>query len=133
MLWPQPITATLRPMRRLPLLTRLFAVLMALSMLPGWGEVFESAEHLVHYGHLPHSAVHELHAGQEAPHHGPVEHGCNPLFHPCGAHGVKAVVGAGVSVPAPVLFLVTRKDAPLVAEGRLADLYRPPPTPPPIA
>lgn len=122
-------------MCRHPRLLRFFALLMALAMLPGWGEVFESVDHLVRLGHLPHSAGHELHADHGAPPMGPAEHhGCTPVSHTCGARSLRAVVFAAARVPPPVLFLVpTGNDRPLEVEPRMLERATPPPKPPPIA
>jgi len=120
-------------MYRHRVLTRLVALLMALAMLPGWGEVFETAEHVIVYKHFPHSAAHELHANDEAPVSEPGDIGCNPLFHVCGAKAVKAIVSRSEDLPAPRLFVIRSTDRVLVGETRPPeDLSLPPPTPPPI-
>jgi hypothetical protein len=54
-------------------------------MLPGWGELIETAEHLLHDGHLPHSESHEVVANAEQ-HTTDTEHGCTPTSHHCECH-----------------------------------------------
>ena len=81
--------ATLHAMRlRLrQILRQLLAVGLMVSLLPGLVELVENIEHLLHDGHLPHSAQHEQEQSAESHDDGlDAEHGCTPMAHHCGCH-----------------------------------------------
>jgi len=65
---------------------RILSLLLILTMLPGWGELIETAEHLLHDGHLPHSTAHEESADSEHHNVATTEHGCTPTSHQCECH-----------------------------------------------
>lgn len=72
-------------------LRQLLVFLLCISLMPGWVEVLENLEHLVHDGHLAHAddhAAHDGHDHEEAAAHEALEaeHGCTPLRHSCGCH-----------------------------------------------
>ena len=79
---------------------RLLVLLLALAMMPGAAELFESAVHLVSEGHVAH-AVPESGSESDAHHPEGPEHGCTPTFHLCGCHASLAFVGP-VGVPVTV-------------------------------
>ncbi|MBT3218344.1 MAG: hypothetical protein HN348_04580 [Proteobacteria bacterium] len=65
-----------------------------MSLLPGLSEVFETVEHLLHDGHLPHSEQNEEAQHLEV-HNGTLgdEHGCTAMSHTCPCHlGVPGIV-----------------------------------------
>lgn len=120
-------------MRLRPLLRRLCTLLLAVSLLPGLSELVESLEHLLHDGHLPHSAQHEQQ--QHVEHHAQGlddEHGCTPMSHQCGCHAsVPGVLAAGhpdIGRPAPAA-----EGRPLGPEDTPLSRANAPPTPPPRA
>ena len=110
---------------------RLLVALLALSILPGWTELLENLEHLLHDGHLAHSVQHDDVAVDEG-HEGADEHGCTPMAHQCGCHAsMQAVLTAGDDDQ-------TRRHSVEEARGFTTEwspLTRaiPPPTRPPIA
>lgn len=65
-------------------LHQLLAFFLTLSLLPGWNELLENFEHLVHDGHLAHLSNHD----EDEANHPPLgtEHGCTPLRHSCPCH-----------------------------------------------
>lgn len=114
---------------------RLMVALLALSILPGWPELLENVEHLLHDGHLAHSAQHDEASEGEAFHeeHGDTdEHGCTPMAHHCPCHISLQAVLTPTHVPKA---RVASHDE---TRGSLDDwdptsLAIPPPTRPPIA
>jgi hypothetical protein len=97
------------------------AVLMGL--VPGLGEVVESAVHLAATGHLPHSAG-ETDLGDQGP-----EHSCGVTLHSCGCCAGQPVVpeveAAVVELSAPTLARM-RRGALAVLERAPARPFRPP-------
>lgn len=63
---------------------RFLVFVLILSILPGWPELLENVEHLLHDGHLAHSAQHDEAADEG--HDDVAEHGCTPMAHHCGCH-----------------------------------------------
>lgn len=63
-------------------LKMVLCALLVFGLLPGSEELIETAAHLLHDGHLPHSEQHELVAATEACDDSD-EHGCTPLAHHC--------------------------------------------------
>ncbi len=124
------------PMDKASPLRRLITLLMVLLMLPGWGELIEAAEHLVHDGHLPHTEAHEHAAADEEHAHEAGDedcaHGCSSMIHACGCHvsmpGVLAEASPELS--APPVHPEHRSSAP---ERRWSTRSHAPPTPPPLA
>lgn len=119
------------PSRR-PILRRLLALLLALALLPGWAELVENVEHLLHDGHLAHSEVHELAQASEDAHETTDEHGCTPVSHHCGCHmSVPGVLAdSDLTIGAPPMSM---DRLALALEGRLLERAQAPPTPPPNA
>lgn len=120
-------------MRVRHLLRQLLTLLLVLSLVPGLGELVESAEHLLHDGHLPHSESHEL-AGVEESH--PVEaapeHGCTPMSHTCGCHVSTPATLPTAAMPERVDHLVVARFHPF-GDDLLVSRANAPPTRPPIA
>ncbi len=113
-------------------LRKLLSLLLMLAMLPSWGELVETAEHMLHDGHLPHSASHEAVASTEKHAAVDTEHGCTPLSHHCACH-VSMPVLPGDSPPAlrPLQTVTLLRWSP--REDTLSSRSDPPPTPPPAA
>ena len=65
----------------------LMTLVLVVSMTPGWGELLENLEHLVHDGHLAHFSEHVEADGEHADEHAAEdEHGCTALSHSCPCH-----------------------------------------------
>ena len=107
---------------------------LVLSLSPGLTELLENLEHILHDGHLAHSALHDEHEDEDEVHAAiEAEHGCTPMSHNCGCH---------ISVPI-ILVDATHGDPP--RRGLLAPTFNPtrasgpltranaPPVPPPTA
>jgi len=77
--------------------------LLCISLMPGWAEVLENIEHLVHDGHLAHTEDHAAHDGHDhedvAAHEAlEAEHGCTPMSHSCGCHvSVPVILADGLT------------------------------------
>lgn len=115
-------------------LRQLLTLLVGLSLMPGWGELLENLEHVVHDGHLAH-AVLVAHADDEAHGHEALEaeHGCTPVQHTCPCHvSVPALAPEGAALPEPVRVAV-RRDRPPVRDDRPLQRAQAPPLPPPRA
>jgi hypothetical protein len=113
-------------------LRQLLTFVLVLSLMPGFGELLENGEHLLHDGHLAHTSSHEGEehtAGHEAL---AAEHGCTPVTHMCPCH---------VSIPAlvPDKFELVPIVSAAVQAGAIESEQRPvtranaPPVRPPIA
>jgi|GEM_PF-6274142 len=76
---------------------KIYALVLALVMMPGSFEFMENAAHLLARGHLAHVAA----DGDQHQPPGP-EHGCTPLFHVCACHTGLAFLG---SQPPPAISL----------------------------
>lgn len=115
---------------------RLLIALLALALLPGWPEVIENVEHLVHDGHLAHSEAHEHAAEDHAAHeqHADTdEHGCTPMAHRCPCHvSLAALIPAASEPPARGWLDLPALTVPFTEGGPLTRAI-PPPTRPPIA
>lgn len=82
----------------------LMTLVLVVSMTPGWGELLENLEHLVHDGHLAHFSEHGE-GGEHADEHAAEdEHGCSALSHSCACHvsvpGILADADAEPDLPA---------------------------------
>jgi hypothetical protein len=74
---------------------------LVLGLLPGAEEAVETVAHLVHDGHLPHSAAHAEVADTEDC-GAADEHGCTPLDHHCGCcASAPALPPTGAPLDAP--------------------------------
>ena len=71
------------PGRLLRALRSVLLILAVFGLTPGATELVEAVEHVVHDGHLPHSAEHAATADAEE-HDTSDEHGCTPTAHHCG-------------------------------------------------
>ncbi|MCB9759091.1 MAG: hypothetical protein H6739_04560 [Alphaproteobacteria bacterium] len=115
------------------LLRHLTTLMMVLSLLPGLPEILESVEHLLHDGHLPHSAQHEAEqADEDHSATADAEHGCTPTAHHCGCHSSTPGIlnDFGLEPPRRSLTLEPR----LVLADRVPSSWaNAPPTPPPLA
>ena len=114
------------------LLRKLLAIAMAVSLMPGVVELVESVEHLLHDGHMPHSAQHELVEAIETHDLGHEEHGCTPMTHTCGCH-VSSPAVLGEETQLAVRRTSTLERRGVAAEHLLQSRANAPPTPPPIA
>lgn len=68
--------------------SKIVALLLAWTLMPGAFEVVESTAHLVTEGHLPHAS----HAADQHEPSGP-EHGCTSVFHLCSCHASLSFIG----------------------------------------
>ena len=107
----------------------LLVALLALSILPGWPELLENVEHLLHDGHLAHSAQHEEAADEG--HAALDEHGCTPMAHQCGCHTSVLAVLQDASVPELARWSSQEAQA-YWTEWSPLNRAIPPPTRPPI-
>ena len=115
------------------LLRQLCTMLLVLSLVPGLGELVESAEHVLHDGHLPHSEQHDLAAGEESHSRDETpEHGCTPMSHHCGCHVSSPATLPSAQLPARVDQLLAARLHPH-RDRALVSCANAPPTPPPIA
>lgn len=110
----------------------LATLLVCISMLPGWVEIVENIEHLVHDGHLAHLGDHA--GDEEVAHHDALEaeHGCTPTNHTCGCHAsVPILLSDAFSLPSRSGRVVNAQPPTL----RVVLLHRAnaPPVPPPLA
>lgn len=115
---------------------RLLIALLALTLLPGWPEVIENVEHLVHDGHLAHSDAHDDAADEQAAHHAhgdTDEHGCTPMAHRCPCHVSLAALVPPGALPSAGQWLDLPVGTVPSAEGGPLTRAIPPPTRPPIA
>jgi len=104
----------------------------AVLLLPGWVELLENLEHLVHDGHLPHGELHEAEGAGEDHAVESAEHGCTPVSHHCGCHvSIPAILAADAALPHRVL--VFSRTTPPTTDDRPASRANAPPTRPPIA
>lgn len=127
-----PPSATVLWMFTHPLLHKLLALLLVVSLLPGLPELLESVEHLLHDGHMPHSEQHE--SEQLAESHGThadQEHGCTPMAHHCGCHISMAGILPGAAA-LQVQRLLELQPSLLSFEPRPQSRANAPPTRPPI-
>lgn len=117
----------------MPRALRLFATLLVcISMLPGWMEIVENLEHLVHDGHLAHLSDHD--GDEELANHQAIEaeHGCTPTNHTCACHtSVPVLLSDAFALSSRSGRLVNARPPSL----RVALLHRAnaPPVPPPLA
>jgi len=104
----------------------LLLLCLALGLVPGLGEMAESAVHLVTAGHLAHSGADHGDLGDQGD-----EHGCGTTQHHCGCCASQVVAAAPtVTASEPVLPAVGR----VPTEAALVSLNAPaPPRRPPIA
>ena len=117
-------------------LRRLLLFVLVVSLLPGVTELPENLEHLLHDGHLAHSALHDDHGEEEhADEHASLEaeHGCTPLTHHCGCHSSIAVVlPEDTQAHEPRFVVLTSRVHPALDRQRV-DRANAPPLPPPLA
>lgn len=73
--------------------SRVCALFLALTMVPGAAEIVESAVHLLTEGHLAHATP----DGDDHEPAGP-EHGCTPIFHFCGCHASLSFISPQVAI-----------------------------------
>ena len=105
--------------------------LVIVGIMPGTHEIAETVGHLIHEGHLPHSAQHDRVAiSEQLP--SDDEHGCTPIDHHCECHTSQPAVPPRDPM-APMAKIVQVGDRlRIVAERRPPDLTEAPPLPPPI-
>lgn len=115
-----------------PAVRKLLLLVMAISLLPGWVEIAENVEHLLHDGHLAHSEEHEDGAHAEADHPTTDEHGCTPMAHQCGCCRSMPAVVDGPQPPPAVMLAVTSVGLH-EPERSWSSRALAPPTRPPIA
>ena len=115
------------------LLRQFLTLLLCLSLLPGWSELIENAEHLAHDGHLAHVVSHDE-AEAEATHDAlQAEHGCTPVSHTCPCHSsIPVVLPAEVDI-SPSRILATRSERVPDFVERPRHRASAPPVPPPRA
>lgn len=114
-------------------------VLVIAGLLPGAHELLEVVEHVLHDGHLPHSAAHAAVAAEEdhpddACGDGCGEHGCTPTQHLCPCCPSLAAAMAPQWPPLPVAPGAPRSvtEAIFCRDERLRTRATSPPVPPPI-
>ena len=115
---------------------RLMIALLALSLLPGWPEVLENVEHLVHDGHMAHSDAHDQVADAHAEHDAHAdtdEHGCTPMAHRCPCHVSLAALLPDAPEPVATGWTDLPVHAALLEQGGPLTRAIPPPTRPPIS
>jgi len=118
-------------MRWRAILRRLIAIALAVSMMPGLGELVENLEHLLHDGHLAHGEAHEAVAEVEQ-HAENTEHGCTPFSHHCGCHSnVPLILEDAVEVQTKFVWVPEKR--PTHTEEHPPSRANAPPTPPLIA
>lgn len=81
----------------------LVCALLVVGLMPGAEEIVESAAHLLHDGHLPHSEAHADVAATEDCDRDCEEHGCTPLAHHCKCCAVASALAP--RAPSPERFL----------------------------
>lgn len=118
------------------LLRHLLTLALCVALMPGWIELLENLEHLVHDGHLAHPADHVAHADhdhEQADAHEALEaeHGCTPMQHDCPCHASVPVL-----LPQPTALDTTpslpEQDRPPELLTRLVHRANAPPVRPPI-
>ncbi|HHO51716.1 MAG TPA: hypothetical protein ENK18_12785 [Deltaproteobacteria bacterium] len=111
-------------------LRQLLFFLLALSLLPGWSEMLENLEHLVHDGHFAHLSIHD---GDEVGHPSiEIEHGCTPLRHSCPCHtSLSALLPDDLDLS--LARAVHLRGQPPTYDRRLITRANAPPVPPPTA
>lgn len=119
--------------RRRPTPLRLLAAFLALLSLPGWAEVLENVEHLLHDGHLAHSAEHVAMAPDDHDLGSHQEAGCTAIAHHCGC-----CLSIAAQCPSVVESVFTEPEALPTSpapfyRGRASNLALAPPLRPPIA
>lgn len=103
------------------------AGLTAIAVMPGLGEIFESAAHVVETGVGAHDGVEHDHDGDE--HGDSEEHGCSGTFHLCGCCPRVSFAGPpALAAPIdPTAERVRLLTIPLpITEAHLRSPYRPP-------
>lgn len=114
-------------------LRQLLLLVLCITLMPGWVELLENVEHLLHDGHLAHQSEHvgdehvEAHAALEA------EHGCTPVSHICGCHASMPVLLPGLDLDLAMPRVVTGSARPMGHDDPLVHRAQAPPVPPPIA
>lgn len=114
-------------------LRKLLTFLLCLSLTPGWMELLENLEHLLHDGHLAHVVEHNEHEDVATHDALEAEHGCTPVSHICGCHSsIPAVLPDDVDLAEAAIGVVVRDRLPGLVEH---PVYRAnaPPVPPPRA
>ena len=120
-------------MRRHPLLQKLLTLVLVIGLLPGLNELFETAEHLLQTGHMPHSAEHDVVQISEDQHEADEEHDCTPMAHHCACHAsAPALLADSVTVEPPALAMMADTRAH-IDESIALMRANAPPTRPPIA
>ena len=119
-------------MRLRHILRQLLALLLMLALVPGLGELVESAEHMLHDGHLPHSTEHDqASVGESHPGEPDAEHGCTPMAHSCGCHMSSPAALHTAAIPTRIDRLMADRFHPR-GERTLHSRANAPPTRPPI-
>lgn len=96
----------------------LVCALLVFGLMPGAEELVESAAHLLHDGHLPHSEAHDEVAATEDCDSDCKEHGCTPLAHHCKCcASASAVPPRNMSPDRPVRAARTEKYASISERG----------------
>lgn len=115
------------------LFRQLLLLVLCVTLTPGWMELVENVEHLVHDGHLAHQGAHDddqhvaAHDALEA------EHGCTPVSHICGCHAsIPALLPADGTPLAPRRSAALAK-RPAGIDDRPVHHANAPPVPPPRA
>ncbi len=104
----------------------LLVMWLAFGLIPGLGEIAETAVHLVSAGHLAHSDADHGDLGDQG-----TEHGCGATLHHCGCCGSQVVTqGPAVAQVAPY---PAPEDHPVAAETLVSLAQPAPPHRPPIA
>lgn len=110
----------------------LLSLVLVVSLTPGWGELLENLEHLLHDGHLAHFSQHmETEDGGIDEHAATDEHGCTLLSHNCPCHvSVPAIFTAREGLPTVLLPWTEGVDNPWLERHHSVWANGPPTEPP---
>lgn len=118
-------------MRSVP--SQFLKLLLCLLLMPGWTEVIENVEHVLHDGHPAHFVEHD--DGEDEARHDDLEaeHGCTPVSHTCPCHAsIPAILSDCLTIPR-VHWTATLRDRPPTLTQHPMHRANAPPVPPPRA
>lgn len=115
------------------LVRQLVTLLLCISLMPGWVEVLENVEHLLHDGHLAHHGDHAADVHADSHDALAAEHGCTAMAHLCPCHSSMPAVLRAEHDPVTRTARATRDVRPLGARDDPVQRANAPPVPPPRA